>query len=327
MAVMTVIQAIQVALAEEMDRDATVLVMGQDVGLRGGVFRASDGLIERFGSDRVVDTPLAESAIIGAAIGLSVAGFRPVAEIQFADFIWSAADQIISEAARMRYRSRGAWHCPLVIRTPYGAGVHGGLYHSQSIEATFAHVPGLKVIAPATPRDAKGMLKAAIRDPDPVLVLEHKRTYRAIKGEVPDGDYIVPLGLADVKRSGTTLTVLTYGLMLHRSLEAAEQLVEEGIEVEVIDLRSMRPLDRPTIVESARKTGRVAIVHEDNLTGGFGGELAAIIAAEAFEYLDAPVIRIAAPDVPAMPFAATLEDFCLPSVERIETELRRLAAY
>jgi 2-oxoisovalerate dehydrogenase E1 component beta subunit len=322
-----VLQAVHDAIDEEMARDDRVIVLGQDVGVRGGVFRATEGLLDRYGEARIIDTPLTESAIVGVAIGASVAGYRPVAEIQFADFIWPAMDQIVSEAARMRYRSHGAWGCPLVIRTPYGAGIHGGLYHSQSIEATFAHVPGVKVVAPSTPEDAKGLLKSAIRDPDPVLFLEHKRTYRLIKGEVPDADYTVPIGQAQVVRSGRNLTILTYGMMVHESLKAAEAAASDGIEVEIVDLRTISPLDKATILDSVRRTHKVLIVHEDSLTGGFGGELAAIIAAEAFDTLDGPILRVAAPDAPATPFNTYLEDLYLPNADKIARAIRDLAAY
>ncbi|MBX6770104.1 MAG: alpha-ketoacid dehydrogenase subunit beta [Chloroflexi bacterium] len=327
MSIKNVLQAVHDALDEEMARDERVILLGQDVGVRGGVFRASDGLLARYGERRVIDTPLSESAIIGVAIGASIGGYRPVAEIQFADFIWPAMDQIVSEAARMRYRSHGTWGCPLVIRTPYGAGIHGGLYHSQSIEATFAHVPGIKVVAPATPRDAKGLLKSAIRDPDPVLFLEHKRTYRLIREEVPDEDYTVPLGKAIVRRPGRDLTILTYGMMVHESLKAAEAVAADGIEVEVVDLRTLSPLDKPAILESVERTHKVVIVHEDSLTGGFGGEIAAIIASEAFDTLDGPIIRVAAPDAPAAPFNDRLEEAYLPSAPKIEQAIRQLAAY
>ncbi len=327
MALRNVVQAIHDALAEEMARDERVIVLGQDVGVRGGVFRATDGLLARYGESRVIDTPLTESAIVGVAIGASLAGYRPVAEIQFADFIWPAMDQIVSEAARLRYRSNGAWGCPLVIRTPYGAGIHGGLYHSQSIEATFAHVPGLKVVAPATPADAKGLLTSAIRDPDPVLFLEHKRTYRLIREEVPDEEYTVPLGPAVVRRSGRHLTVLAWGMMVHESLKAAEMVAAEGIEVEVVDLRTLSPLDQPTILESVCRTHKLLIVHEDSLTGGLGGELAAIVAEKAFDTLDGPIVRVAAPDAPATPFNTSLEDLYLPNAARIARAVRELAAY
>jgi 2-oxoisovalerate dehydrogenase E1 component beta subunit len=322
-----VLQAVHDAIDEEMARDEKVIVLGQDVGLRGGVFRVTEGLIDRYGGTRVIDAPLAESAIVGVAIGASLAGYRPIAEIQFADFIWPAMDQIVSEAARMRYRSHGEWGCPLVIRTPYGAGIHGGLYHSQSIEATFARVPGLKVVAPSTPSDAKGLLKSAIRDPDPVLFLEHKRTYRLIKEDVPDDDYVIPLGQAAIRRAGRDLTILTYGMMVHESLKAAEAVVGEGIEVEVVDLRTISPLDKGTILESVRRTHKVLIVHEDSLTGGFGGELAAIVGSEAFDSLDGPILRVAAPDAPATPFNTSLEELYLPNADKIAKAIRELAAY
>ncbi len=327
MTVKNVLQAIRDALDEELASDERVIIMGQDVGRRGGVFRATEGLIDRYGPSRIIDTPLSESAIVGVAIGASLAGHRPIAEIQFADFIWPAMDQIVSEAARMRYRSHGTWSCPLVIRTPYGAGIHGGLYHSQSIEATFAHVPGLKVVAPATPADAKGLLKSAIRDPDPVLFLEHKRTYRLIKDEVPDEDYTLPLGKATIARPGRHLSIITYGMMLHESLKAAEIVASEGIDVEVLDLRTLSPLDKPAILESVKRTHKVIIVHEDSLTGGLGGEIAAIIASEAFDTLDGPIVRVAAPDAPATPFNSTLEESYLPNTVKIEKAIRELAAY
>nr|WBU15327.1 2-oxoisovalerate dehydrogenase subunit beta [uncultured bacterium] len=327
MAVKTLIEAIRDALAEEMRRDPTVIVLGEDVGYRGGVFRATEGLIQEFGEERVIDTPLAESAIVGVAIGAALNGFRPVAEIQFADFIAPAIDQIANEAARMRYRSAGEWWCPLVIRAPFGGGVHGGLYHSQSVEAYFTHVPGLKVVVPSNPHDAKGLLKAAIRDDDPVLYFEHKKAYRLVKGEVPEGDYIVPIGPARVARPGRHLTVITYGLMTTYALEAAERAAAEGIDVEVVDLRTLYPPDKATILESVKKTSRALVVYEDNLTGGFGAEIAAIIAEEAFPYLDAPVMRLAGPDVPAMPYAAPLEEAFMLSPEKILTKIRELAAY
>jgi len=326
MAVKSVIEAVREALHEEMSRDERVVILGEDVE-EGGVFRATEGLLNEFGPGRVLDTPLAESAIVGVAIGAALNGFRPVAEIQFVDFIYPAVDQIISEAARLRYRSNGAFTCPLVIRAPYGAGVHGALYHSQSVEALFCHVPGLKVVTPATPYDAKGLLKGAIRDEDPVLFFEHKKAYRLIKGEVPEGDYVVPIGRAEVKRPGDHITLIAYGLMLHHCLQAAEAVAQEGLSVEVIDLRTLSPLDRETILDSVRKTGKALIVHEDNLTGGLGGEVAAIIAAEAFDYLDAPVSRLASPDVPAMPYSPPLEEYCLPNPDKIAAALRKLAAY
>jgi 2-oxoisovalerate dehydrogenase E1 component beta subunit len=327
MTVKNVIQAIHDTMWDEMQRDDRVIVLGEDVGTKGGVFRATDGFLEEFGELRTLDTPLAELSIIGVAIGSALNGLRPIAEIQFADFIHPAFDQIVSEAARFYYRSNGVWNVPLVIRTPYGGGIHGALYHSQSIEAFFAHVPGLKVVAPSTPHDAAGLLRAAIRDPDPVLYLEHKKTYRAIKGQVPDEPYEVPIGKADVKREGTDLTVLTYGIMLHHTLKAAEEVAGEGIDVEVVDLRTLAPLDKATILDSARKTSKVLIVHEDNRTMGLGAELAALIADEAFEWLDGPIHRLAGPDVPAMPYAKPMERFFLINPQKIADEIRDLAAY
>ena len=325
MATKTVIEALHNALHEEMQRDQRVLVMGEDVE-EGGVFRVTEGLLAEFGPGRIIDTPLSESLIVGAAIGAAINGMRPVAEIQFADFIHPAMDQIVSEAARMRYRSNGAFSCPLVIRAPSGGGIHGALYHSQNVEALFAHVPGLKVVAPSTPYDVAGLLKAAIRDEDPVLFFEHKKTYRLIKGEVPEEDFVVPIGKANVVREGKDLSILTYGLAVHQCLEAAEALAQE-VRIEVVDLRTLAPLDKETILESVRKTGKALIVHEDNLTGGIGGEVAAIIAAEAFDYLDGPVLRLAMPDVPAVPFSPPLEEYCLLNPEKIISAVRKLAAY
>lgn len=328
MAVKTLLEAIHDALAEEMQRDERVFVLGQDVGVRGGVFRVTEGLIDKFGEMRVLDTPLTESLIVGAAIGAAAYGMRPVAEIQFADFIHPAMDQIMNEAAKVRYRSNGAWSCPIVIRAPFGGGVHGALYHSQSVEALFHHVPGLKIVIPSTPYDAKGLLKAAIRDDDPVLFFEHKKAYRSIRGEVPDGDYVVPLGKADVKRPGKDLTVITYGYNVHLCLEAAERLAQEdGFEAEVIDLRTVAPIDRETIIESAKKTGKVMISHEDTKTGGIGAEVSAIIAEEALFYLDAPIVRVAPPDVHAMPYNGVLEKAFMPSVEQQYEAMRDLARF
>jgi 2-oxoisovalerate dehydrogenase E1 component beta subunit len=327
MAVKNVIQAIHDTMWDEMQRDERVIVLGEDVGIKGGVFKATDGFLQEFGELRVIDTPLAELGIIGVAIGAALNGLRPIAEIQFADFIHPAFDQIVNEAARFYYRSNGTWNVPMVIRTPYGGGVHGGLYHSQSVEAFFTHVPGLKVVAPSTPYDAAGLLRAAIRDPDPVLYLEHKKTYRAIRGEVPDEPYTIPIGVAEVKREGEDLTVIAYGMMLHHALEAAEIVADDGIDVEVVDPRTLSPLDRDTILESVRKTGKVLIVHEDNKTMGLGAELAALIAEEAFEWLDGPVRRLAGPDVPAMPYAEPMEEFFLVNTEKIVDAIRDLAEY
>ncbi|MDR7483112.1 MAG: alpha-ketoacid dehydrogenase subunit beta [Armatimonadota bacterium] len=323
------LDAIREAMYEEMKRDARVVVLGEDVGPKGGVFGATDGFAAEFGDARVLDTPLAESTIVGAAIGMAVNGLIPIAEIQFSDFIFPATNQIVSEAARMRYRSNGAFGCPIVIRAPYGGGVevHGGLYHSQSIEAFFSHVPGLKVVAPSTPYDAKGLLKAAIRDPDPVLYLEHKRLYRAVRGEVPDADYVVPIGLAVVRRPGTTLSLFAYGQMLHDALAVAAEVAGEGIDVEVVDLQTLRPLDVETILASVRRTNKALIVYEDNRFMGFGAEVAALIAEEAFDALDGPVMRVAGLDVPAVPYADPLAAAFMPSRAKIADAVRRLAAY
>jgi 2-oxoisovalerate dehydrogenase E1 component beta subunit len=328
MAELSLIEALRAGIDEAMAADERVFVFGEDVGKRGGVFRVTEGLQDKYGPWRIIDSPLAEGVIVGACIGAAVTGMRPIAEIQFADFIWPAMNQIVSEAARICYRSNGDWNVPLVVRAPYGGGIHGALYHSQSVEAFFAHVPGLKVVVPSTPYDVKGMIKSAIADPDPVMFFEHKKTYRLIKGEVPDGDYTVPIGVADVKRSGDDVTIITYGMMLHYALEAAEIVArEDGVETEVVDLRTVRPLDTEAILASARKTGKVLIIHEDNLTGGIGAEVSALIAEHAFEYLDGPVMRLAGPDVPAMPFAPTLEDAFMPNTSTIVARLRQLAGY
>jgi 2-oxoisovalerate dehydrogenase E1 component beta subunit len=327
MAVKTLIEGVREALSEEMERDDRVWVLGEDVGKKGGVFLATEGLYGRFGEARVLDTPLAESAIVGVAIGSALNGLIPVAEIQFADFIHPAFDQIVSEAARIRYRSNGVWSCPIVIRAPFGGGVHGGLYHSQSVEAFYAHVPGLKVVIPSTPEDAKGLLKSAVRDPDPVMFFEHKKTYRLIKDEIPEGEYVTPIGPAAVRREGTKLSCVAWGLMTHYCLEAAASVAAEGISVEVIDLRTLRPLDTATILGSVEKTARAMVVYEDNLTGGFGAEVAAVIAGEGFEFLDAPIVRVAGPDVPAMPFNKAQEDAFMPSPTKIAEAMRKLAAY
>ncbi len=325
MAIRTYLDAIHDALWEEMERLPTMVVLGEDIQ-EGGVFRATDGMLDRFGAQRVLDTPLAESSIVGVSIGMAQNGCVPVAEIQFADFAYPAFNQLISEAARWRYRSNGGWGCPIVVRIPFGAGIRGAMYHSQSIEALLAHVPGLKVVVPSTPHDAKGLLKAAIRDPDPVIYFEHKKAYRLLKEELPEGDYVVPIGPAELRREGGDLTVISFGLMAHECLEAAEELAPEGIDATVLDLRTLAPLDRDAILDAARRTGKVLIVHEDNLTGGIGGEIAAIIAEHAFSDLDAPIRRLAAPDVPAMPFNGGMEDYCLPSKEKIAAAMRDLAA-
>lgn len=327
MAVLTYLEAIRETLRQEMRRDSRIIIYGEDVGVRGGVFRVTEGLQAEFGEDRVIDSPLAEAAIIGTAIGASVNGLRPVPEIQFAEFIFPALNQIVQEAARIRYRSNGDFGVPLVIRAPYGGGVHGALYHSQSVEVFFAHVPGLKVVMPATPYDAKGLLAAAIQDEDPVLYFEHKAAYRSIKGEVPEERYVIPIGKADVKREGKDVSIIAYGLMVNHALKAAETLEQEGISVEVLDLRSVRPLDADAIVETAKKTGKVLIVHEDNLTGGIGGEVAALIAEHALFYLDAPIRRLAGPDVPAMPYSPPLEHAFMITPDKIAKATRDLARF
>jgi 2-oxoisovalerate dehydrogenase E1 component beta subunit len=324
---MNMIEAIRSALADTMAEDERVFVLGEDVALKGGVFLATDGLLKRFGEDRVVDMPIAEAAIVGVAIGASLHGLRPVAEIQFADYIHPAIDQILNEAARFRYRSNGDWSCPIVVRAPFGAGVHGALYHSQSTEALFTSTPGLTVVAPATPYDAKGLLIASIRDPDPVIFFEHKQLYRGQREEVPEGTYSVPLGQALVRRSGEHISLFTFGLMTHYSLAAAESVAAAGISVEVVDLRTLYPLDREAILASVTKTGKVLIVHEDNLTGGIGGEISALIAEHAFENLDGPVRRLASPDVPAVAFNDDLEAHFMLNPEKIAAAIRDLAAY
>jgi 2-oxoisovalerate dehydrogenase E1 component beta subunit len=327
MAEKNLLQAIREGLAEEMRSDETVMVMGEDVGRAGGVFRVTQGLQEEFGPSRVMDTPLAESLIVGAAIGLSVNGIRPVAEIQFADFIPPAFDQIVNEAARFYYRSNGAWNVPITIRAPYGVVPGGALYHSQSVEAWFCNTPGLRVVAPTFPADAKAMLKSAIRDPNPVLFFEHKRTYRLITEDMPD-DCEVPLGKARVHRVGTDLTVVSYGLMLYTTLQVAQKLSEEhGVEAEVVEPRTLYPLDKETILNSARRTGKFLVISEANLAGSVSGEIAAIVAREAFEWLDGPVMRLGAPDVPAAAFAKPMMDFFVPSAESIESAMLELTRY
>ena len=327
MAVLSYIQAVTEALKEEMKRDDKVFILGEDVGPKGGVFRATDGLYEEFGEERVLDTPLAESAIAGVGIGAAMYGMRPVAEMQFADFIMPAVNQIISEAAKTRYRSNNDWNCPITIRAPYGGGVHGALYHSQSIEAMFANVPGLKIVMPSTPYDVKGLLKASIRDEDPVLFLEHKKAYRLVKGEVPDEEDTLPIGKADVKKEGSDVTVISYGLCLHLALQAAEKLEKEGFSVHVLDLRTVYPLDKEAIEEAASKTGKVLLITEDNKEGSVMGEVAAIIAERCLFDLDAPVQRLAGPDVPAMPYAPPLEKEFMIDLDTIESAIRDLAEF
>ena len=327
MTIKTVLEAVHDAMQEEMTRDKTVFILGEDIGARGGVFLATEGFLQEFGEDRVIDTPLAESSIAGIALGAAMHGMRPIAEIEFGDFIWPTINQIVGEAARVRYGTNGKLNAPMVLRAPHGGGVRGALYHSQSVEAFFAHTPGLKVITPSTPYDAKGLLKSAIRDDDPVIFLEHKRTYRLVRGEVPDEEYTLPIGKADLKREGSDVTIITYGLMLHHCLEAAEAVEMDDIDVEVLDLRTVRPLDTDAILETTRKTGKVLIVHEDNKTLGVGAEVSAIISENAFEYLDGPVARLAGPEVPAMPFSPPLEDMYMINTAKIENSIRQLAEY
>ena len=327
MTVKSVIEAVREAITEEMRRDTKVFVIGEDVGVRGGVFLATQGLMEEFGSERIIDAPLAEASIMGIALGAAFRGMRPIPEVQFSDFVWPSVNQLIGEAARTCYGTNGAVQVPMVIRMPYGGGIRGGLFHSQNVETHFFHTPGLKVVAPSTPYDAKGLLKSAIRDNNPVVFLEHKKTYRLVRGEVPEEDYTLPIGKADVKRKGANITLVSYGLTLHYCLEAAETMAAESIDVEVVDLRTLTPLDTDTVLNSVKKTGKLAIVHEDNITGGVGAEIAAIVADQAFEYLDGPIVRVCGPDVPTMPFAQTLEDAYMPTADKISDGLRKLAAY
>jgi 2-oxoisovalerate dehydrogenase E1 component beta subunit len=321
------VQAVRETLLDAMRADERVLILGEDVAARGNVFLITTGFLAEFGARRVIDMPLAEASIVGIAVGMAMQGLRPIAEIQFADFIYPAFSQIVGEAAKTRYRSNGDYHCPLVIRTPYGGGVRGALSHSVSIEALFYHVPGLKIVAPSTPRDIKGLLTAAIEDPDPVLFLEHKKTYRSVKGDVPAGHFTIPIGQADVKKAGTQATVVSYGYNLHQALEAAEALETEGFSFEVIDLRSIRPMDKTTILNSVRKTRKLLIIHEDNKFGGIGAEISAMVAEEALFDLDAPIRRLCGPDVPAMGYALPLEEAFMISTERMRAAMRELAEF
>jgi len=317
-------EAIRQAIVEEMERDERVFILGEDVGIYGGAFKVTEGMLERFGAHRVIDTPISESAIVGAAIGAAYMGLRPIAEMQFIDFISCAFDQITNFAAKSRYR----WGAgvPMVIRGPSGGGVHGGPFHSQNPEMYFVHTPGLKVVAPSTAYDAKGLIKAAIRDEDPVIYLEHKFLYRRVKEELPQDDYTVPIGKAVIRRPGRDLVVLTYGAMVYIAMEAASELVKEGIDLEVIDLRSLLPLDKETILESVRRNNKVFVLHEDTRTGGIAGEIAAVICEEAFEYLDGPVLRVTALDTP-VPYSPPLEEFFLPKVPDVLKTARMLASY
>ena len=322
------ITAINRSLHHVMRNDETTVLFGEDVAdPKGGVFKVTVGLTEAFGADRAFNTPLAESLIVGLGVGLAAAGANPLVEIQFADFIHPAFDQIVSEVARIHYRSNGRWGCPMVIRVPYGGGIHGALYHSQSIEALYTHVPGLKVVVPSTPADVKGLLVSAAEDPDPVMFLEPKKLYRLAKGPYPDGEHRVPLGKAALRRLGTDLTIIAYGTMAHFSVEAADRLAEEGIDATVIDLRSLKPLDWPTIEAAVQRTSKVLVVYEDNEFGGYGAEISAQIGEKVFDWLDAPVRRYASPDVPAFPFAASLEEQVMPSIEGITDHARALAKH
>ena len=318
------IESIREALFEEMERDERVFVLGQDVGAYGGAFKATEGLQERFGKARVLDTPLAEEGIVGAAIGAAMRGMRPVAEMQFMDFISRAFDLLTNFAAKNRYRTGVG--VPMVVRGPSGAGVHGGPYHSQSPEMYFVKTPGLKVVAPATAYDAKGLLKAAIRDDDPVIFLEHKFLYRRVKDRVPKEDYVVPIGKAAVRRSGSDLTIVTYGATLWTALEAAEVLAKHGVEAEVLDLRTLLPLDEEAILASVRRTGKCLLLHEDTRTGGLGAEIAATISEKAFEWLDGPILRVTAPDTP-VPYSPPLEEAFLPNVNTLLAAARKLVRY
>lgn len=324
---MTLLEAIHDGLDYEMGKDENVFVLGEDVGQKGGVFKVTAGLQERYGKMRVLDTPLAESLIVGTAIGASLAGKRPVAEIQFAEYILPATNQIMSEAAKIRYRSNNGWNCPIVIRAPFGGGIHGALYHSQSIESVFSSTPGLKVVIPSTPSDAKGLLISAIRDNDPVLFFEHKKAYRLLKEDVPTGEHVVPIGKADIKREGKDITVITYGLCVHMAIEAAERLENDGYSAKVVDLRTIYPLDQETIIESVKDTSKVLLVTEDNLEGSVMSEVSAIISEHAFYDLDAPVMRLAAPNVPAMPYAPPMEDYFMVNPDKIYEKMKELAEH
>ncbi len=320
----TYLEAIRQGIWEEMERDNSVFLIGEDIGVYGGAFKVSAGMLEHFGEQRVVDTPLSESGIVGAAIGASLTGLRPVAEMQFADFITCAFDQIVNFAAKCRWR----WGAPvpIVVRGPSGGGIHGGPFHSQNPEAWFMHAPGLKVVTPATAHDAKGLIKASIRDNDPVIFFEHKGLYRRIKEDIPEGDYTVPIGKARVHREGRDLSIITYGAMVYVAEEAAQALEREGASVEIVDLRTVLPIDEETVLASVRKTSRAILLHEDTLTGGIGAEIAARIAERAFDSLDAPVVRIGAPDTP-VPFSAPLEEAFLPNAEKVIEKARWLLSW
>jgi 2-oxoisovalerate dehydrogenase E1 component beta subunit len=325
--VMNNVEAVRATLYEAMKTDDRTLILGEDVGARGNVFLITKDFISEFGEERVIDTPIAEASIVGIAVGMAMEGLRPIAEIQFADFIYPSYNQIVGEAAKIRYRSNGEYTCPLVIRTPYGGGVRGALSHSVSVEALFYHVPGLKIVAPSFPSDVKGLLNSAIDDPDPVLFLEHKKTYRLIKGEVPNGHYTIPLGKANVLKEGAQLSVVSYGLYVHWALEAARQLEQDGLSIEVIDLRSIRPMDKTAILNSVEKTRKLLIIHEDNKFGGIGAEISAMVAEEALFHLDAPIRRLCAPDVPAMGYALPLEEEYMSSPAEMADAMREMVKF
>jgi 2-oxoisovalerate dehydrogenase E1 component beta subunit len=326
--VMNNVEAVRATLYEALKNDDRTVILGEDVGARGNVFLITKDFINEFGPQRIIDTPIAEASIVGIAVGMAMEGLRPIAEIQFADFIYPSFNQIVGEAAKTRYRSNGEYTCPMVIRTPYGGGVRGALSHSVSVEALFYHVPGLKIVAPAFPADVKGLLNTAIDDDDPVLFLEHKKTYRLIKGEVPDGHYTIPFGKANVLKEGTQLTVVSYGLYVHWALEAAQRLQqEEGLSVEVIDLRSIRPMDKGAILGSVEKTRKLLVIHEDNKFGGIGAEISAMVAEEALFHLDAPIRRLCGPDVPAMGYALPLEEEFMSSPGEMADAMRELVKF
>jgi len=320
----TYLEAIRQAIWEEMERDESVYILGEDVGIYGGAFKVTKGMLDHFGDKRVLDTPICESAIVGAAIGSALVGMRPIAEMQFIDFISCAFDQIVNFAAKCRYR----WGAgvPIVIRGPSGGGVHGGPFHSQNVESYFFNVPGLKIVCPSSAYDAKGLMKAAIRDEDPVLYFEHKYLYRRIKEELPEEDFTVPIGKANIKREGEDLSIITYGAMVYTALDAAEELAQEGVDVEVLDLRSLLPLDEEAILETAKKTSKIMVLHEATMTGGPGGEIVARIAEGAFEYLDGPIVRVAPPDTP-VPYSPPLEEAFLPQVSDVVEKARELSRY
>ncbi len=325
MPTMTYIEAISNAMWEEMERDPSVFLIGEDIGAYGGAFKATKGFLQHFGEERVIDAPLSEAAIIGAATGAAVVGMRPIVEMQFADFVTNGFNQLVVNSAKTHYR----WHLPvpMVVRLPTGGYIHGGPYHSASTEAWFAHTPGLKVVAPATPADAKGLMKAAIRDNNPVLFMEYKYLYRRVKGEVPEGDHLVEIGKADIKREGSDIALITYGSAVHFSLEAAELVAKnDGVETLVLDLRTVSPLDTAAIFDAVKRTGKVLIAHEDNVTGGIGAEVSALISDNVFQYLDAPIKRLGALDVP-VPFAPTLEEYVLPNTEKVVKALQELSAF